>query len=135
FCGMHFLSCNNLLLKPFVYGRVLKISLDIINSLKKPIPELRIDRFRSEFLNIFAELNSKSFDGYKIIREADDSELQGKQLALHQIAQCRNQLPLDKVTAGSEDHHYTRASVLSLFMHEFSHISDPIFHLTSLLST
>src|SRR5215813_11864888 len=126
---MRFLSCGNLLLEPFVCGRVLEVSLDVINSLKEPIPELGIDRFRSEFLNIFAELSSKGFGGYGIVREADDGELRGKQLALRQIAQCRNQLAFGEVAAGSEDYHYAGAGVLSLFMHEFSHMVrfDPSF--------
>src|SRR5262249_30908547 len=114
--------CRNLLLEPFVCSRVLEISLDVIDSLQKPVPKFLVYRLACELLDVLAELSSKRFGGYGIVREADDGELRGKQLALRQIAQCRNQLPLGEVAAGSEDHHYTGATVLSLFLHGFSHI-------------
>src|SRR6266853_4949936 len=62
--GVGFFRRCNLCLEPSVRRGILEISLHVIGSFEKPIPETAIDRLGCELFDVLGELRSKGFRGH-----------------------------------------------------------------------
>ena len=73
--GMRFFRGHDLRAQFFVRRRVLEVSLHVVDSLEKPIPEVVIQRVGRKLSDILAELLPERFRGKRIVGETDHREL------------------------------------------------------------
>src|SRR5208282_1375003 len=99
---------NNLPLQALERLRILKLALDVIDALGKPIPYLQVDGLRREFRNLFTQNFAERFRGVIVHRESHDCELFGEQILLGEIDQRGDEFALGQISGDAEDDHDTR---------------------------
>ena len=85
---------------------VAEVSRQVVYAADKPLPEVGIDRFGAEFLDVLRGLLTEVFGRDRRACDADHGELAGEQFALGQVVERRNQFAPGQVAGRSEDHHH-----------------------------
>src|SRR6266478_1150245 len=100
------LRLSDLILQPLIGGRVLKISLHVVDPLEEPFPQLLVQGTRLELLDLLAEQRTERISGQGIEGEPDNGKLPRKNTLLREVIERGKEFALGEVAAGAENHHH-----------------------------
>src|ERR1700693_2676911 len=89
---------------------VLKIPLDVVDPLEKPLPGFRIDGRGGHGLEIFCQLLPERLGGESVGGKSDDGEFAREKIPLRQVAERGDELTFGQVSGGAENDHDARIS-------------------------
>src|SRR6267154_2994859 len=107
---MEFVGLVDLVFQTLVSFRVLKITSDVIDTLRDSVPEFQVHRCRSVFGNLLTQHFAETLGGVVVSRKANNGEVLRKKFVLSEIAKRRDELALGEVAGRTENNHYTRRS-------------------------
>src|SRR6266436_4102500 len=84
---------------------ILKVALDVIDTLGEPGPNCGVDLGGRIFGDFFRKSFAKTLRGEIVAGEADDGELFGEQIVGGEVAERGDELALSQVAGGAEDDH------------------------------
>ncbi len=101
-----FVRLHDLIFEALIRRGILKIALDVVDAIQKPLPQLRVHGMLFEFCDLLVEQGTERIGVHLVESEADNGELFRKKTFLLKVDEGRDELALSEVAAGAEDHHH-----------------------------
>src|SRR6266404_2153231 len=107
FC-IHFSQC---LRQARVKAGFVEFAAYVVQAAQQPVAQLGLNLGSGKVLELLAHLLAERFSGIVVPANADNGKFTGKQVALCQVVESREQFAGRKVARGAENHHHARAGL------------------------